>query len=117
MRSGSATEKIQSAKRHDSHATIDSRNSLSVIHGCCHDSRREGSMAVIVPRVVVSFDEIPADDIVHVTVLVVVHAVTGNLFRVDPDVFLGDFRMNVIETGIDDGHDDGILFAGLNIPG
>ncbi|MNC14178.1 hypothetical protein D3C75_619440 [compost metagenome] len=57
------------------------------------------AMPVIVHGIVIVTDEIPAPDIVHITVPVIVDAIAGNLARIGPQV-CSNIGMCVIDSRI-----------------
>ena len=69
----------------------------------------------IVHRIGIIVDEVPASDVVHLAIAVIVAAIAGNFRRIRPDI--GEqFGVVVVDAGIDYGHHYGAA-AGVLVPG
>ena len=63
------------------------------------------AVAVNIHGVCVTVGEVPAVDVVHIAVAVVVDTVAGNFAGIHPDV-VGEVGMGVVNTRVDDSDDD-----------
>ena len=59
------------------------------------------AMSVVISRIVIVINKIPASDIVDEPVAVIVYAVAGNFILIDLDIAV-QIRMMPVGTGIDD---------------
>ena len=111
---GARAARAQELQRHDLGRPGDARDADAVIAVGGNGARDMGAVVVVVPGIAVVVDEIVAVIVVDVAVAVVVDAIVRDLARVHPHV-LGEVRVVVIHTRIDDADDD--VGAGLDIPG
>lgn len=65
---------------------IDPGHSVGILPAARQDARDKRAVAVIIPRPVVVIDKIPADDVIGISVLVVVDAIAFDFFGVFPDI-------------------------------
>ncbi len=59
---------------------IDAGNAGLVAPVAGDDAGDEGAVAIVIPGLAIALEEIPADDVVDMPLVVVVDAVVGNLF-------------------------------------
>ena len=66
----------------------------------------------LVTNIAIVIERVDSVDVVHITVVVVIDVVAGNLTGVRPDI-CREVGMVVVDTGIDCGHDDAGITRGL----
>ncbi len=114
VRRGAASVGVEKSERHDAALPRDSGNAQAVVADGGNGSGDVGAVRVGVGGVVVFAEEVPAVDVIDVSVAIVIDAV--EFFQgVDPDV-RGEIGMGDIHAGIDDADDDGGGARG-DIPG
>ena len=100
---------------HEGHVPADPHHARAVVAGCSDGAGHVRSVVVVVHRIAVVVHEVVSVHIVHEAVGVIVHAVTGDLARVGPDV-AGQIDVGPIDSSVDDAHHDRAT-AGGAIPG
>ena len=110
-------EIVDRLHHHDTGKRVDPRHAVLVFPACGDDAGGHGAVAVIVPGLVVIVEEVPADRVVDIAVVIVVDAVAGDFLRVVPQAVLVDVLMVPVETGVDDGDHDRLGIAFDKPPG
>mmetsp|Transcript_52056 Transcript_52056/g.110684 ORF Transcript_52056/g.110684 Transcript_52056/m.110684 type:complete len:210 (-) Transcript_52056:304-933(-) len=108
IRKGSVAIFVEDCNRHEldiGSKTSDASNSCTVVSGGCDDTSTVRSVSIEILIGTSSHCDIPAVDIVHISVVVVIDAVSWNLAGVHPHV-LRKVGMRDLDAGVDDSHDD-----------
>src|SRR3546814_13888048 len=79
------TKSVERLEHHDPRVRVDSRHAHAIAAIGGDDPGGNRAVAVMVPRLVVVSQKIPADDVVDIAVAVVVDAVARRLARILPD--------------------------------
>src|SRR5207249_4485976 len=100
---GPASVRPEELQRHDADLPVDSHHSHAVVPHRPDGPGHVGAVPIIIERVVVVVDEVPAMHVVDEAVVVVVDAVPRDLSWIGPDVG-GQVGVANVDPGIDDGH-------------
>ena len=111
------TEVVDPFQHHDSSGGVDAGNANTVAAPGSDDAGHHRAVPVVIPGIAVPAKEVPADDIVHVAVPVVVDVVVGRLALVPPDVLRIDVEVVPVEAGIDDRHVHRLEIGACQRPG
>ena len=103
----SAAARVQELERHEAHGPVHSRHAEPVVPHGADGARHVGAVEMVVHGVVVAVHEVPAANVVHESVSVVVDVIPGDFRGVDEDV-CRQIRMGVIDARIDDGDHDAV---------
>ena len=109
------SRRVQKFARHDLDLPANADNTDGVVAHRADRPTDVRAVAVIVVWITRMVDDIDAMHIVHVTVAVVVNAITRNLARIDPHV-VGQVFVCIAHAGVNDRHDD-VARVVLNVPG
>jgi len=94
-------EVVDRLESHQACERIDTRDACLVVPATGNQPSDESTVTVIVPRLVVAVEEIPANDVLSMTGL----ARTSAL-RIAPEAFPVDVLVIPVEAGINNRHDD-----------
>src|SRR3546814_5342783 len=100
------TKSVERLEYHDPRVRVDSRHAHAIAAIGGDDPGGNRAVAVMVPRLVVVSQKIPADDVVDIAVAVVVDAVARRLARILPDIGPIEIGVVPVEPAVDDRDDD-----------
>ena len=106
--------RVEEFERHQRHIPVHPGDAGAVVPHAADRARHVRAVVVVVHRVAVVVCEVVPVHVVHEAVVVIVHAVAGNLARIGPDVG-GQIGMGVVDAGVDHGY-DGRTAARRDIP-